>query len=596
MESSPEGSDGRPVFPNSISRSSDLEQPRIDRDSTQDLTEATPLATLSDFFAYPPEESVYSYLTFMAPIEMRRTGLFMTPLISFAVALVAVNFVMQVGLLYVTGQHIMKKHTEWVGSVAKIKEHAWYHVFPMPYNLPEGNCKTKDSPLCADHKDGVSCAPPSIHLLTDFDLLDINGDGIWAKEEAEDGSLREKIQCEFNVDLPMLYEQTVRSMNSTSELRGRQNDELFAGAGIHQAYFNWYMHKPLLCSYGDQDMCGLLFERGFFDEALQQESLAGFKDTTSAFRYCTHLLQYECFNILPNTYRVWRFKSKQQCGLKLYEQSDYHSPADDSVTPMLHVDFKKRKEYATTETWGFRLFLCILLVTFLSVMTEEMKKIIGSFIWCGTFPSDNHTSFRSDDGRIVGKKSIKITKFRYGTGDDDEQIKKAILAVRADHRIVVFLMTFLRLMLWCFLLWTGIMFLTGPPRYLTLIFDALSLVFIFEIDELLYRTMLRHEFKEDHMSIDPMQVPQLSKGWFNSNIHIINDAAWMIGVIVLGVIIVGTYCHTELDPLLHSLECVCSVQGPNCAEAQAFSKSWWDTYWSSTMPSSNLIIDQLVSS
>lgn len=559
--------------------------------STAELQEASPLTSMKDNMLFPPEESVYSYLMFMAPIEQRRAGRFMTPLIFFAFVLVIVNFIMQVGLLYVVGQHIMRKHTEWVGSVAKIKHHAWYHVFPMPYNIPEGKCRTNDGPLCSNHGDGISCSPRSVQVLADWHLLDTNKDGTWSRKEAEDKALRKRVQCEFNVDLLDLYKHTLQSLHSSSGLIGRHDTNLTAGVAVHQAYLNWYLHKPLLCTYGDQDICGALFERGIFDEALRQQSSIDFKDTASALKYCNNLLQYECFDILPSTYSVWRFVSNQQCGAKVYGQSDYVSPAEDGeFAPMLSVDFRKRKEYEVTKTPGFRVFLCILLVTFLSVMALEMKSILRSFIWCGKFPAD-----RGVEGRIVGSMSVQISKFSYGADEDEESVKKSILAVRWDHRCLVFTMTLLRLMLWCFLMWSGIMFLTGPPRYLTLIFDALSLVFIFEIDELLYKTMLRHEFKNDHMSVEDMLVPQWHGGAFTGNMSVLTDIAWFLGVIALGIVIVFTYCHTELNPLLDSLECLCAVQGSKCYGAQHYTKQWWDSYWSTTLPASDMIINQLKS-
>lgn len=565
------------------------------------LNEANPLFEMQHHMLFPAEESVYSYLTFMAPVEHRRTGKFVTPLISFAMILVIVNFIMQVGLLYVVGQHIMRKHTEWVGSVAKLKHHAWYHVFPMPYNIPEGKCRSKDSPLCIEHKNGITCSPLSVQVLSDWNLLDTNGDGVWSKEEAEDDALREKVQCLYNVDLPSLYNHTIEHITGSSGLKGRQDSNLLAGASVHKAYLNWYMHKPLLCTYGDQDMCGALFERGFFDEALREQSSPDFKDAASALRYCNDLLQYECFNILPNTYRVWRLVSNQQCGMKIFGQTTYHNPADedDAYTPMLSVDFRKRVEYETTKTFGFRLFLTILLVTFLSVMALEMRSMMRSFIWCAKFPSDDPED-RVDDGRIVGQKSIiikNIGRKSYGgeeeIGDDDESIQKSIFAIRRDHRYLIFSMTCMRLMLWGFLMWTGIMFLTGPPRYLTLIFDALSLVFIFEIDELLYRTMLRHEFQQDHTSIEDMRVPQWHGGLFTGTVSVTGDISWFLGVIALGIFIVWTYCNTELNPLLDSLECLCAVQGSKCFEANYYTKSWWDSYWSNTLPASNMIINEL---
>jgi len=516
-----------------------------------------------------------------------------------------VNFVMQVGLLYVVGDHIMRKHTEWVSSVAHLKHHAWYHVVNMGYNVAPGKCRGKDSPLCHDHGDGISCTPLSVNVLSDWNRLDINGDGVWSREEAENPELHESVQCEFDVDLSALYQDVITTVNESHALAGRRDTNLIKGVALHKAYLNWFMHKPLLCSYGDQDMCGSLFERGFFDEALRQESSAEFNDTKSAVKYCTNLLQYECFNILPNTYRVWRSKSNQQCGAKIFDQIEYHSPVDDkSVMTLLHVDFRKRLEYSTTKTPHFRLFLGILLVTFLSVMALELRSISKSFMWSLMFPSDDTPL--SISGRTVDRQSVQITKttglssrrsISMGSNSarsfDQKDVQMSIHAVRKDHLYLVMVMTLLRLMLWFFLMWSGIMFLTGPPRYLNLIFDALSLLFIFEIDELLYKTMLRHEFKEDHMQIANMKVPQWHGGWCSGSMTVVGDIFRFLAVIAFAGVIVYTYCQTELNPLLDSLECLCLGQGERCQQSNMFTKVWWDNYWSTVMPASNTIIDQL---
>merc|ERR1719230_771960 len=99
-------------------------------------------------------------------------------------------------------------------------------------------------------------------------------------------------------------------------------------------------------------------------------------------------------------------------------------------------------------------------------------------------------------------------------------------------------MTVLRLLLWIFLLWSGIMFLTGTPRYLDLIFDALSLVFIFEIDELLYKTMLRHEFKMDHLTIDDMKVANLHGGMLSGRKTVLMDILAFVSIILVACVIV----------------------------------------------------------
>jgi len=576
-----------------------LAQPILEREDSSQLDSgrdaygaigSTPLARMAKFMPLPPEDSVYSYLLFMPPIEQRRTKKYATSLTMFAVVLVFVNFVMQAGLLYVVGQHIMHKHVEWVSILSNLKNPAWYHVLPMAYNREPPKCHGKDSPLCFEHGDGISCSPLSVHLLADWKLLDSDGDGMWTRQEAEDKSLGEKIQCEYNVDLPSLYANMVAQINGSEMLQGRRDPSLLAGTAVRKAYADWYLHKPVLCQYGDEDMCGSLFERGVFDAALLSQPSSEFKDVTSALKYCHHILRYECFDILPTTYRVWRNVANQQCGVKFYDQSVYQNPANiHTEMPMLSVDFKKRREYATTKDPPFRLFLCILLTTFLSVMALEIRSISKMFTWCAMFPADD----RAQRGRhsIIGKESVNLGSLSL---KDGEEQKHAIKAVRTDHRCVVFLVTCLRLMLWLFLLWSGIMFLTGPPRYLTMIFDALSLVFIMEIDELLYRTMLRTEFKNDHMNIEDMEVPQWHSGVFSGNMNVVFDICSVFAVIACAGLIVYTFTQNELNPLLESLECLCSVQGSRCYEAQHYSKEWWQVYWSRTLPASKAIIESIV--
>merc|ERR1719162_634253 len=107
--------------------------------------------------------------------------------------------------------------------------------------------------------------------------------------------------------------------------------------------------------------------------------------------------------------------------------------------------------------------------------------------------------------------------------------------------------------------------------------------------------MLRHEFKVDHETIEPMKVPQWHGGRFSGQTGVFADILWLLAVIALGIAVVYTYCRNELDPLLNSLECLCTNQGSECHSAVQYSKVWWDNYWSAVLPASNVIIDRLVS-
>jgi hypothetical protein len=537
---------------------------------------------------------------------------------------------MQYGLIYVVGGHIKDSHNKWVSQIVHLKDTAWYHVIPMPYNYAPPACMSEDSNLCLHEGDHVSCAPGSVEILTDWKLLDINGDGIWSSEEANNDKMREEVQCAYGVDLVYLYTSIVGRINATDALKGRRNADLLAGTGLHHAYFNWYLHKPLLCQYGEADMCGTLFHRGFFDEALREQSTPDFSDVNTALAYCNHMLMQECFDILPNTYKVWRSRTQQLCGEKVFGHSMYQIPDDAPSSssqdrlPMLTVSFAVQQVYESTADLKFRVFLGILLVTFLSKMYLEIKSIWRMFLWTIAFPHDKDAGRH---GNIVSKEAVRICTDKDDsklsmdrmndrklsmedtekTHDDPEssttlmtprgpEVKSmSIVAVRTDHRIAVALVTVLRFFLWAFLLWSGIMFLTGQPRYLTLIFDALSLVFISEIDELLYATMLRHEFREDHYKIDDMVVRHIHRLWLpiSGRKFFWNDILQFVAIIVFASVIVYTFTEVELNPLIASLQCLCSRDGPECYDAQQFSRMWWDRYWSTTLPAANDIIDQL---
>merc|ERR1719409_1583590 len=105
--------------------------------------------------------------------------------------------------------------------------------------------------------------------------------------------------------------------------------------------------------------------------------------------------------------------------------------------------------------------------------------------------------------------------------------------------------------------------------------------------------MLRHEFKNDHLSIDDIKVANIHGGWLTGRKTVMLDILQFLGIIVFGMCIVYSYCAVELDPLIDALSCLCSRDGPRCYDAQKFSKSWWDEYWSTTLPAANLIIDRL---
>lgn len=533
-----------------------------------------------------PEGSVYSYFLFIPPIEQRRSAdkRVLTPLSVYAFVLCAMNFAMQFGLLYVVGEVIMRTHSERIGSITYLKR-SWFHILDtLSYEREPGVCRTPESPMCFEIDGFISCSPPSIQVLSNWRLLDTNNDGVWSRAEVLDRNHQKKMQCRHNLDIAELYDLLIMSLNTSHVLAERRDQKLIAGQGIEKAYLDWYLHKPLLCMYGHENMCGNVLKRGFFDAGLQMGSRGPFKDGKAALQYCQRVLRHECFQILPRTYQVWRLVSEQQCGETDLSQGLYQNPnRKERDLPILMVDFRKSKIYQSTQGFKFRLFLWILLSIFIIVMFLELKSILVALSWCIFFQSEPESRHVASDAVEVITSEIEL-----GEGEEEREYSTyKIHKVRLDHKLLVVGVQILRGGMWVYLLQSGIMFLTGAPRYLNLIFDALSLVFIFQVDELLYTNMVDSQLSQEHMEIMPMTFHKPS---YMQISHVWSGMAGLAAIALFAFSIVITYCNVELTPMYNSLRCLCSQEGPSCYEAEQYSKAFWDNYWSNTYPKADLMI------
>merc|ERR1712087_729054 len=78
--------------------------------------------------------------------------------------------------------------------------------------------------------------------------------------------------------------------------------------------------------------------------------------------------------------------------------------------------------------------------------------------------------------------------------------------VDSVHRAMVLAINVVRTFLCVTLVYSGTVFLTEDTDYLNLIFDALSLVFIIQVDELLYSTLLKKQMKHEHQGQPPVRM------------------------------------------------------------------------------------------
>jgi len=510
--------------------------------------------SIEDFYALIPDANVYSYFLYMVPIEERRAGWRMTWALAFSVAILVVNFVMQFCLLFVVGNFVLEHNKDKVHSIIFQRPHEWYDpIIPESWKFQEKvHCRTSES-LCYPEGDRVSCSPPSIYVLNRWDLLDTNGDGLWSRDEASNVTYRDFVQCKYNVDIMTLYNVMIGNLRTKGGLDGRRHPNITRGTSMHKAYFDWYMGEPLLCQYGDADMCGTLFLRGFFNDAMSSdsaESARGIKDYNTAREYCLNLLANKCDLLLPGTFRVWRLSRAEKCGAKLFSPASYDLPG--SVARSLQrqwvvtLDFQQRVEYGKGRNVFFMLYLSILMVTFVLTMIEEFHGIYTTFLWVIQHP------------HIGGEK-----------GD-------------TAHRCAVVAINVLRTILWCYLLYSGMVFLTHDTGYLNLIFDALSLVFIIQIDELLYRTILTPKMTEEHLALQETALRR--KRLPISRVGVTFLIA--MSTFVFTTVISTMHCKHTMQPIENALRCICSMEGDHCIGATTNDKKWWTDYWTKTLPNS----------
>jgi len=529
------------------------------------------ISDLEDHYIIAPEPSVYSYFLMMPPIEFLKERHHWNWVTVFAVFLVLLNFVMQISLLSIIGGYVLQEHEHQVHSILRMGDAPWYQLHSvLAPSHGDGKCKGSRS-LCYPTAEGrISCAPPSISLLSDWDQLDTDGDGVWSRQEAEDPMYRELTRCEYNMDSLLVYEEMLLNLQEQGSLRGRLVPNVTKGLGIPKAYYDWFIGEPLMCIYGDADMCGNMFHMGVFDQLLEHPFNRGIKDFPSAYDYCLDLLKNRCPQILPYSYRGWATMSIEKCGKKSYEATEYKSPGGQSPTQtIMKVDYETRLSYENTKTYAFLVFLSVLLIVFFCTMLEEWKQIYRVSLFITQYNRLEH----------------RLLQDTWKDPFTPRTFEGAVL-----HRTSLLIVTILRFALWVFLLYTGTVFLTSGTDYLGLIFDALSLTFIMQIDEALYSALLRPPMKDDHGAAPSFFIRRR-----RLPVSIMTAEFFMVLGVVIGAAAV-TYCYRmdTLRPLQEALNCVCLVEGEKCQEAISFSPAFWAKYWGEIMPAAKAQIDALM--
>lgn len=537
--------------------------------------------TEKPIYEVSPSDNVYSYFLFVVPTEEAKEGSGFTFDIIMSWILAALNFLFQGLLLGTVFNEVVIANQEWQASIIKSDG-------PSFLGASTSACNTGGS-LCFTENGNYSCAPPSVQLTGRWSELDTDGDGIWTREEVEQA--KEDLQCKYIVNPVEVFDVFITFLKSREKILWLHPD-VKEGKAIHKAYFNFAAGDIIMCGYRSQEMCANLLKRGVFHAPLKYGTAPRVGTTIdSALKYCYDLLKPggACQRTLPSTYSVWKISSNEQCGASEYKKFVYTNPGNGVAKSLLEVDYKSREKYEIAKTTVFLIYKTIIIGMWLLAMSVEFKDIIIVATWCIKFP----------DASQFGDEAVQKEE------DDDGEAMYTIQGVTKMHRYCVALINFLRFALTATLTYVGISFLMKQTGYIDLLMDAVTLVFIIEIANIIYVQALRPQIREQCESLQPMIVEMIGIDFLNRRPGL-RDMVWFFGIVIAASIVVGTYTAGTVTPLYDALQCACLGKGDNCIEAHKFSYDFWHEYWKDTIPAvfdevdalkqSTLLLQELTSS
>lgn len=527
-------------------------------------------------FAVEPAENIYSYFMFINPTEEKKEGGSLTGDVMMAYVLVALGWFCQGLFLYTIFNEVVVGNLEWQHGIMRVGNSDWNLIAPPPDKCNDG------SSLCIVDESGMyTCAPPSVQLTGRWAELDVNNDGIWTREEVMQE--REKLKCKYVVDPLEVFEVFV------TFLLKRENiiwihPELRAGNMIHQPYFTYAAGDIIMCGYRNKDMCPNVLKRGVFDAPLKYHTAPRVGTTiNSALDYCYDLLRPggTCELVLPSTYAVWKIESVSQCHDPSYSKFTFTNPGMTNVTKsLLSVDYSARQDFEKSKTALFQMYKTIVISLWFLAMLMEFKDQTIIFTWVLRFP----------DAAEFGEEAV----LENVNPENPEEATYKIQGITSGHRMSVGLLTIARFVMTTILTCVGVSFLMKQTDYIDLLLDAVALVFIVEIAEVLYVQVLRPEVRAQTENLEPMHVPMYGIDWLNRRPAIV-DIIHLVVIVFITLCWMAYYYYNVLDPVFDALECTCIGEGVKCREAQTFSYDFWHKYWKEDVPAVFQALDQLKS-
>eukprot|EP00928_Gymnodinium_smaydae_P014358 TRINITY_DN15240_c0_g1_i2.p1 TRINITY_DN15240_c0_g1~~TRINITY_DN15240_c0_g1_i2.p1 ORF type:complete len:400 (+),score=84.03 TRINITY_DN15240_c0_g1_i2:916-2115(+) len=288
--------------------------------------------------------------------------------------------------------------------------------------------------------------------------------------------------------------------------------------------------------------------------------------------YCRELLKPEgiCETNLPSTYATWRRTSEQQCLAPKFESFIYTSPGSKLTKSFLAVNYEGVATFQEGAGLLFIVYKVMLVFVYLLGMLHELRDIICDLTFVAHFPNARDSQ---------GNSCAKVL-------DEDGEPRYVITAVTSRHKTAVSVLVLLRIGMLAILTVAGIAFLLKETDYAELLLNTVGLVFILDIQSIVYLQVVHAHLKDEHEEKEPLRVSMMKfcgSDVLNKN-PAMKDAIAFAGLTIVLLVGVTFYYFGILMPLYDSLMCNCLGEGDSCLEASRFAPSFWEQYWNAELP------------
>lgn len=242
------------------------------------------------------------------------------------------------------------------------------------------------------------------------------------------------------------------------------------------------------------------------------------------------------------------------------------------------ASFDEVSSYEDVNCLKFQVFQsCILLIFLVSLCAEmfDLRKLMEFIL---VFPSPGKGDSDQADECVI---------------QDPETLSIKIIALTAEFRLMITISWVFRMIITIYIGVLGTNFLLSDRDYVNLLLNAVALVFVFQIDELLYMALGSSVVKLEIENTQPIEFPSyFSRGHVWS--RLLDRDFWGLILLPLMVIFIVAYnVHFTTTPILEALTCACSQEGVKCIDALSYDKTWFDQYWGTTIPAAMGQLDQM---